>query len=116
MRKLQTKDVCTALRIIKTAGIKDEVKSVTFAVQNNPKLNVKDVGFDFILGCLEKASEINAERSIYEFVADLLEMDVESVETYDLMEFMKLLVQLYEFNDPKAWRSFFKSVARQIAK
>lgn len=98
MRKLQTKDIFQALRLIKKANLKEEIKPV-LSLAAAGEMSVQDVGIEGILSIIEIFSEKKAESAIYEFLSGPFEMEPEEVEALELMELMEKLNALGEENN-----------------
>lgn len=111
MRKLQTHDVFMALKVINAAQIKDEVKRIALLVQSKKKLDVQDVGLEFILGCMEKMSGTKAEKAFYDLLAGPLELEASEIETMDPLELIEKIKDLKEVIDMDGLKAFFKSVS-----
>lgn len=111
MRKLKTTDVFTALRIIKKANIREELKPVMLSVAEkvaNGTADVSDIGLDGVLAVLEALSEKGAEQGIYEFLAGPFECTPKKVADMELALLIKNLQELAEEND---LASFFHSLS-----
>lgn len=112
MRKLQTRDVFNALRLIKKAELKEEIKPVVrLAADGN--LDIADIGIEGVLTIIEIFTEKKAESAIYDFLAGPLEKDASEVEQMELMELVESLKQLSEENDLKV---FFTILSGMITK
>ena len=112
MRKLQTRDVFNALRLIKKAELKEEIKPVVKLAADGD-LKIEDIGIEGILTCIEIFTEKKAESAIYDFLAGPLEKDAGDVEKMELMELVEGLKQISEENDLKA---FFTILSGMITK
>lgn len=114
MRNLQTSDIFSACRLLSKIGIREEIKAVAMAAEENKNKRVKaDMGVDLLLAILEKATSENNEKEIYMFMADIFECDFEEVEKMDPVE---LLDNLEKVADLEKWKSFFERVARLMKK
>lgn len=111
MRKLQTHDVFVAAKLIKTIGIRNEVKAMALKVSNGQKLKVEEVGVEFFLNVIENASSEEAENGLYDLLGGILEISPADIRTMDPLELLKTLKELAEFIDVESWKAFFKSVA-----
>ena len=114
MRNLRTSDIFSACRLLSAIGIREEIKEVAMKAEENKikKVHV-DMGFDLLFGILEKATQENAEKEIYKFIADLFECDWESVRDMDPIE---LLDKLEQVADIEKWKNFFQRVAALMKK
>lgn len=116
MRKLQTHDIFMALKVINAAQIKDEVKRIAMLTQNGKQLKVKEVGVEFILGCLEKISGTEAEQSIYELLSGPMQIEAEEIKTMDPFDLVDKIEELGEFIGKDKIKNFFKRVADLMTK
>lgn len=107
MKKLQTSDVFSAMRIVKASGIRDELKPI-FIKAADGKHSVEDIGIEAILTVIEAASGTKVEKAIYEFLSAPFEMSVEDVASLQLDCFMANLKELAKENDIAG---FFKSLS-----
>ena len=102
MRKLKSADVFVALRMIKKASIKEEMRPY-FALAAEGKLNVNDLGIETVLGLMEILCEKKAEFAFYEFLAGPFEKTAEEIEDMDLDQFVQQLAQIGKENDLKVF-------------
>lgn len=105
MRNLQTKDLFSAVRTIKTIGVKEEFKKV-LSKENS---NEDETGLNLFFSLLEKASESDSEQSIYEFLSGPLEMDIKEIATMDPID---LIESIEKIADISKWKDFFKKVSQ----
>ena len=115
MRKLQTHDVFMALKLVKAAGVKDEVSRIYQIVEvkekEGKKLNIKDVGIEFVLGLMEKLAGTESENAFYELLAGPLEKEAEEIKTMEPLDLIDEVEKLKEVIDGERFKRFFKSVA-----
>ena len=109
MRKLKTRDVFSACRVLKTVGAKAEIEKV--AKSADKAADVWSQGFDLLWGIFDKATEKNAEQPIYELLAGPFEKTADEVADMDLSDLFASLRQLAEENDII---TFFKSVGKMM--
>lgn len=112
MRKLKTSDIFEALRLIKKANIKEELRPV-IALAAEGNLSVADIGIEGLLTIVEIFAAKNSEQAIYEFLAGPFEMTPEEVESLELMQLSEYLGALSENSDLK---SFFMALQGMIIK
>ena len=105
MRKLITSDLFCAMRVIKKAGLRDELKPLLLRIEQN-KTDVTDVGVETVLTILETFAEHDAEQEIYKFLAGPFEMAPAEVSELSLEELAKCIKTLVSEND---LTSFFAS-------
>ena len=114
MRSLQTSDIFAACRILSKIGVREEIREVAMKAEESKTKKVQiDMGFDLLFGIIEKATQENAEKEIYKFIADLFECDPEEVR---VMNPVKMLKQLEEVANFEEWKDFFGYVARLMRK
>lgn len=100
MRKLQTKDIFSALRLIQKVNLKKEIKPI-FAMAARGDAKVEDVGLEGILTFIETLSASKAESAIYEFLSEPFEMEPEAVRAMGICALAEHLEQLAKENDLK---------------
>lgn len=114
MRNLQTSDIFSACRLLSKIGIREEIKAVAMAAEENKNKRVKaDMGVDLLLGILEKATLEKNEKEFYSFIANIFECDWNEVRGMDPIE---LLDKLQEVANIETWKNFFARVARLMKK
>lgn len=109
MRSLQTQDVFAFVRLIDEVGIKDELKELILSKDSIKDLTQESFGYDLIFTLVSGASKKKAEEMLYEFFANILETDKETIRTMDPTEFLE---QAIKAADPEKWKNFFGSVAK----
>jgi hypothetical protein len=109
MRSLQTQDVFAFVRLIDEVGIKDELKELILSKDSIKDLTQESFGYDLIFTLVSGASKKKAEEMLYEFFANILETDKETIRTMDPTEFLE---QAIKAADPEKWKNFFSSVAK----
>ena len=112
MRKLQTADVFNAMRMIKKANLKEEIKPYLMMAASG-EVNVEEVGIEGVLGLIETMSEQKIESAIYEVLAGPFEMTADEVAKMDLDKMIECLETLGKENNLKV---FFKSLSGLIGK
>lgn len=104
MRKLIGKDIFEAFRIIKKAGLKEELQPLIKSLASKVKedgVNIEDIGISTILTIIEIMTEKKAEQGIWEFLAGPFEMAAGDVAELDFADLMDKFDQLVEDNDLK---------------
>lgn len=90
-RKLATKDVFSAVRILNIIGISDEINN--FISMDKTKANQEKVGASFINVLLKGLSNEKAEKLIYDLLADIARLksgtDVANMEIECLITLLK---------------------------
>lgn len=100
MRKLQTSDLFSALRLIRKANLKEEIKPI-LKMAGSGQMEVEDVGIEGILSVIEILSEKKSEQAIYEVLSGPFEMEPEQIEKMDLCTLVERLETLARENDLK---------------
>ena len=132
MRKLGLKDAFAIARIIKIAGIRDEIVSFGYEVRERQKaaeaakkgkdeksesaleLSTERAGFEFIITIITSIADERAEQLFYKLYADIKQNTTpEEVSMYDLATIKADTQALVEQNDLK---SFFKSASALMSK
>jgi hypothetical protein len=114
MRNLRTSDIFAACRLLSAIGIREEIRDVAKQAEENKGKRIQfDMGFDLLMGILEKATAEHAENEIYKFISNLFECDWESVRDMDPIELFDKLEQVASI---EKWKNFFKRVADLMKK
>lgn len=108
MRSLKTKDLFSAVRLIKEIGVREEIKKV--ALEKGEK-DANTVGFDLLFSIIEKATEKNTEQKLYEFLSGPFECEAKDVEEMDLLELLENITQVADINK---WKDFLSKAAQLI--
>ena len=132
MRKLGLKDAFALARIIKIAGIRDEIVSFGYEVRERQKvaeaaknenggksetaleLSAERAGCEFIITIITSIADERAEQLFYKLYADI-KQDVtpEEVSLYDFETIKTDVSELVKKNDLK---SFFRSASALMSK
>lgn len=102
MRKLQTQDLFNALRLIKKANLREEIKPL-LKIAGEGNMSVEDVGIEGILYFIEILSEKKAENAIYEILAGPFETTAKDIEKMDLFELTENIEILLKENNIKCF-------------
>lgn len=112
MRKLNTSDVFAALRVIRAANLREEIKPLLkIAAEDNA--DIEDLGIEGFLKLVDVLSEQKMENAVYEVLAGPLETTAEAVSTMNLTDLAVNIKQIAEGNDLKA---FFEYVSGILGK
>lgn len=114
MRELKTCDLFGAMRVVKAAGVKDEIKRIALEINEKKEVNQREIGAELILSVIEGLSEKKAESLMYEFLAGPLEMDAEQIGEMKITELIEKIKELGKMESPEGWASFFKSLGDLI--
>ena len=102
MRKLIGRDIFEAFRIMKKAGLKEELQPIIKSLAERIKedgVSIEDIGISTILAIIEIMTEKKAEQGIWEFLAGPFEMKADEVAELDFSDLMDKFDQLVEDND-----------------
>ncbi len=108
MRKLETRDIFSFIRLIKEVNLKEEFKKIASMSTN---ATAEEVGFDMLFIIFDKLAEENSEQKLYEFLSGPFEMEAEEVAQLELFD---LLEGLQACADWSKWKAFLKSASRLI--
>lgn len=109
MKKLKTKDLFAAGRMLSKIDAKETIRS---AAQNSDSAeDIWNNGFDLVFSLYEKASKVGAEESVYEFLSSPFEMSVEEIKELDLSVFLGTVKEFVEINKEELI-PFFKSAGK----
>lgn len=111
MRSLETHDVFAFVRMIDEVGIKDQLKELVMSKDNIADITAESFGYDLIFALIEGASKKNAEESIYEFFAGIMEIDKEEIRHMEPTQFIESVIKIA---DVEKWKNFFTYVAKQM--
>ena len=98
MKKLQTSDIFAAMRVVKAADVKEQLKPILRKVSEG-KTSVEDIGIEAVLTILECAANVKAESAVYNFLSSPFEMSADEVAALPLDAFMANLEKLAKEND-----------------
>lgn len=113
MRKLQTSDVFAALRVIKAANLREELKPMLKRVAEKSaeeKSDVQDIGIDGILSMVGLLSEAKAEKAMYEVLAGPFEMKASEVAALDIVTLADNIQTLAQENDLKVFFGYLSNI------
>ncbi len=114
MRRLKTTDVFAAMRVIKAAGIKDEIKRIALEANEKKEIDVREVGAELIFSIFDGLAEKKAEAMAYEFLSGPLEMSSAEIGELPIAELIEKIKELGKLEDAEGWRNFFKSLGDLI--
>ena len=109
MRNLQTQDIFAFVRLIDEVGIKDELKTLIMSKDKMSDLTQESFGYDIVFTLVSGASKKKAEEALYEFFANIMECDTDTIKTMEPTEFIEKAIKVA---DVEKWKSFFGSVAK----
>ena len=114
MRELKTSDVFAAMRIIDAAHLSDEVKYVGNLAASG-KMNVRQIGMELVIRCLENLSGTEAEQALYVLIAGIAEMDPKEIADMSPFKLFALLKRIPEEScSGEEAKAFFQSLAGSL--
>ena len=106
MRKLNTTDVFTALRLIRKGNLKSTL--IPYMEELTKKeADLTKVGIDGFLTLIEIFAEHQSEQALYDFLSGPFEMTAEDIGKMDLWE---LIDKLKEFREVNNLERFFTAL------
>lgn len=109
MRKLNTSDIFAALRVIRAANLREELKPLLKRAAEG-SASLEDVGIDGIISAMEMMAEKKAERAVYEVLAGPLEISADEVAALDILDFAQRVEQIAKENDLKAFFGYVSGI------
>lgn len=107
MRKLQTKDVFSAVRLIKKLKIKEDFKEM-LEIHADENRTSTEIGSEILFLVMERAAEQESEEAVYSFLAGPLEKTEDEIASMELMELISAVEQCA---DIEGWKNFLKHVS-----
>ena len=118
MRRLTSEDTFRAIRLVKTAGIKDEIKKMAKVVEQMQKekkeIDIEEIGCDFFFNIVDGMADEKTEALLYLFLSGPLEITPDEVRKMSLWDLSGKIKELIRFEDPEGWRNFFKLLGDSI--
>lgn len=109
MRKLNLGDAFKVARIVKEAGVKDELSKLAGKFKNIENANIDEVGFEVLLTLISAASSDKVEAQIYELIGSIKGIAPQEVKNLDFVELKEFVKGVIAENDLK---NFFKSASK----
>ena len=118
MKRITSEDTFRAIRLVKAAGIKDEIKKMTKVVEQMQKekkeIDIEEIGSDFFFNIIDGMADEKTETLFYLFLSGPLESTPDEVKKMSLWDLAEKIKELIRFESPEGWRSFFKSLGDSI--
>jgi len=108
MRKLQTKDLFCAMRIINAAYLKEDLKN--FAELSQTGKADANAGLTLLFDVLGKLSGTASEKELYKLFGGLFEIEPKEVETMSPVELIDNFKKLGEVIEAEELKGFFMSL------
>lgn len=116
MRKISISETLKAINFVTSVGMETEVKAMAELVKSGKKLNIREVGIQFIIGCTSKMTSDNALNRLFDILAGPFEVDADKLKNMPLEDFMPLFIEFLDTIDVENLKGFFKSVSASITK
>ena len=116
MRKINITETLKAVNFVTANGMVEEVQQMALIAKSGRKINIREVGIQFIVGCISKMTTDKAIDRLFEILAGPFEMDAQELKNMDTEKFMDLFVQFLDTIDAENIKGFFKSVAVSMEK
>lgn len=121
MRKINTADTFAAMRVIKAAGVKDEIKKIALDIEDKRKKKIKftsemqkQMGAELFFSIIDGLAEKKAELLMYDLLAGPLEMDPKDIAELPIQDLFEKIAELSKMMAPEGWANFFKSLVALI--
>lgn len=111
MRKISITETLKAVNFVTSTGMEDEVKQMAALVKSGKKLSVREVGIQFIVGCISKMTTDAAIDRLFEILAGPFEKEKEELKNMPAEDFMPLFVEFLDTIDEENLKGFFNSVS-----
>ena len=115
MRGLKGADLFTALRIVKNAGVQDEIQKIALEIAEGKPRNQSQVGAQLIISCVCGCANPKAEAEIWHFLGDLTEMPADQLKDMELDKLMDVVEELAEHISGYDFSNFFIRLSRLIS-
>ncbi|MCR5811170.1 MAG: hypothetical protein K6G34_07215 [Lachnospiraceae bacterium] len=115
MRGLKGSDLFTAMRIVRNAGVQEEIQKLSQEIAAGKKMNQSQVGAQMIIACVCGCANPKAEAEIWNFLGDLTEKPANELKDMDLEDLMKVIEELTEHISKYDFKNFFKQLSRLIS-
>jgi hypothetical protein len=116
MRKISIAETLKTVNFITANGMTEEVQQMALLAKSGKKINIREVGIQFIVGCISKLTTDKAIDRLFEILAGPFEMDAQELKNMDTEKFFDLFVQFLDTIDAENIKGFFKSVAVSMEK
>jgi CRISPR/Cas system endoribonuclease Cas6 (RAMP superfamily) len=116
MRKINITETLKAINFVTSVGMEEEVKEIANLVKSGKELNVKEVGIQFIVGCISKITSDKALNRLFDILSGPFEVKADVLKNMSTEDFMPLLVEFLDTIDVENLKGFFNSVSVSIAR
>ena len=116
MRKISITETLKAVNFITSTGLENEVKNMAELVKSGKKINMREVGIQFMVGVVGKLTTDNAIDRLFDILSGPFEIEAEVLKGMSTEDFMPLFLDFMDTIDAENLKGFFKSVSVSIAK
>lgn len=116
MRKINITETLKAINFVTSNGMVEEVNLMANLVKSGKKLNIREVGIQFIVGCISKLTTDKAIDQLFAILSGPFEVDAQELKSMETESFLDLFVQFLDMIDAENLKGFFKSVAVSMEK
>lgn len=111
MRGLIGSDLFKAMRIIKYAGVQEEIEKIALATADGKPMKQSEVGAKIIISCVTGCSNPKAEAEIWSFLGDLMEISADELKNMEIDALMNKIEELAEYISRYDFADFFKRLS-----
>lgn len=115
MRKINTADLVKCARIIKRAGLKQEIENIieqSKSIKMDDEKAVEKMGIDIILSLIFSCCEENVVCMIYELIAEINQSSADDIPMLELDELTRIITEISKQNNLV---NFFKQASRLMS-
>lgn len=111
MRKISIVETLKAVNFVTSTGMEEEVKQMAALVKSGKKLSVREVGIQFIVGCIGKMTTDSAINRLFDILSGPFEMGADELKSMSAEDFMPLFIEFLDTINEENLKGFFKSVS-----
>lgn len=116
MRKINIVETLKAVNFITSTGMEEEVKQMAALVKTGKKLNIREVGIQFVVGCVGKMTTDSAITRLMDILSGPFEVDADALKQMPAEDFMKLFLEFLDTIDEENLKGFFNSVSVSLGR
>lgn len=116
MRKINITETLKVVNFITSNGMSEEVQQMAMLAKSGKQINVREVGVQFVVGCVSKLTSDKALDRLFEILSGPFEINVQDLKEMEIEQFMELFLQFLDTVDAENIKGFFKSVAVSMEK
>lgn len=116
MRKINIVETLKAVNFVTSTGMEEEVKRMAEIVKAGGKLNIREVGIQFVVGCIGKMTTDNAIDRLFEILSGPFEKEAKELKEMSTEDFMQLFLEFLDTIDEENLKGFFRSVSVSLTR